>query len=124
MNIEESNTAKALKLVDSGISKAAAAKECGISRQAIDDGLKRRVARQTKSTRRQCSECDALLPVNARADANTCSAKCRTARSRRLAKEKGAAPVPAEVLDPDDERRRRIDAERARLGLPALSRKA
>lgn len=124
MGTEESRVSKAMKLVDGGISKAAAAKECGISRQAIDDGLKRRAAREAKSTRRQCSECDALLPVNARADASTCSAKCRTARSRRLAKEQGAAPVPAAVLDPDADRRRRIDAERARLGLPALSRKA
>lgn len=107
MNTEESNTAKALKLVDSGVSKAEAARQAGISRQAIDDGLKRRAAKEGGKPARCCSECDALLPADARSDATTCSAKCRVKRSRRLKKEKAA------------ERLARIAAERLRLGLPA-----
>jgi len=107
MSTEESSTTKALKLVDSGISKAEAARQAGISRQAIDDGLKRRAAKEGGKPARCCSECDALLPADARSDATTCSPAYRVKRSRRLAKEKAA------------ERLARIAAERLRLGLPA-----
>lgn len=111
MNTEESNTAKALKLVDSGVSKAAAAKECGISRQAIDDGLKRRAAKEGGKPARCCSECNALLPADARSDATTCSLGCRVKRSRRLKKEK-AAERSARIAD----EQRRFELMRA---LPA-----
>jgi len=91
MGTEESRVAKALKLVDSGVSKAEAAKACGISRQAVDDALKRREARAALAEQvRVCSECGNPLPPEARASASTCSTKCRTFKSRRLAKEKAA----------------------------------
>lgn len=120
MGSEESRVAKALKLFDSGVSKAEAAKECGISRQAVDDALKRREARAALAEQaRTCSECSSPLPADARASMTTCSRRCRTAKSRRLAKEKGEVDLLGNPMsDPDAERLARIAAERAKLGLP------
>lgn len=108
MDAEESRTAKALKLVDSGVYPAEAAKACGISRQAVDDALKLRKLRELRAVR-TCSECGGELPADARADAATCSGACRVARVRRLAKEKKAVALA------------KINAERAVLGYPPLS---
>jgi hypothetical protein len=108
MDAEESRTAKALKLVDAGLSPADAAKACDISRQAVDDALKRRKLREAKMVR-TCSECGGELPTDARADASTCSGACRVARARRLAKEKKAEALA------------KINAERAALGYSPLS---
>lgn len=102
-----SKTQEALKMVDSGIPPAIAAKQTGISRQAVDDALKRRAVQADKPVR-QCSECGQWLPKDARVGALTCSNRCRTARARRLAKEKEAR------------RRANINRERAALGLPPL----
>lgn len=85
MSDEESSSRKALKLVDIGLSPAEAAKECGISRQAVDDALKRRKLREAKMVR-TCSECGGELPADVRTDATTCSGACRVARARRLRK--------------------------------------
>ena len=85
MDVEESRTAKALKLVDSGMPSAEAAKDCGISRQAVDDALKRRKLREAKMVR-TCTECGGELPADVRTDATTCSGACRVARARRLRK--------------------------------------
>ena len=107
MEADESSSRKALKLVDSGMSQAEAAKECGITRQAVDDALKRRKVQEAKALGdRACSECGQPLASDARADATTCSGACRVSRSRRLAKEKEAGA------------RASINAERAKLGLP------
>ena len=92
MDAEESRTAKALKLVDVGLSPAEAAKACGISRQAVDDALKRRKLQECKAVR-TCSECGGELPVDVRTDAATCSGACRVARARRLRKKLGVPPV-------------------------------
>jgi hypothetical protein len=108
MDAEESRTAKALKMVDVGLSHAEAAKACGISRQAVDDALKRRKLRECKAVR-TCSECGGELPADARTDATTCSGACRVARARRLAKEKKAEALA------------KINAERAKLGYSPLS---
>lgn len=105
-----SKTQEALKLVDSGMPPAVAAKQTGITRQAVDDALKRRVTQAEKPVR-QCSECGQCLPKDARAGALTCSNRCRTARARRLAKEKEAT------------KRNNINRERASLGLPPLPEK-
>ena len=102
-----SKTQEALRLVDSGIQPAIAAKQTGITRQAVDDALKRRAAKAEKPAR-QCSECGQWLPKDARAGALTCSNRCRTARARRLAKEK------------ETTKRANINRERVALGLPPL----
>ena len=102
-----SKSQEALALVDSGMSPSAAAKVSGVTRQAVDDALRRRKAQAEKPVR-QCSECGATLPATARAGAVTCSGKCRVARLRRLAGEKESAA------------RDRINADRLKLGLAPL----
>ena len=102
-----SKTQEALALVDSGATFAEAAKAAGITRQAICGALSARKLLQAREPR-SCSECGVLLPTNARADAMTCSAKCRVARLRRLLKE-GEAMM-----------RKKIERERLALGLPPL----
>lgn len=104
-----SKSQEAVVLVDSGVSPSAAAKELGISRQAVDDALRRRTARANKPIR-QCSECGATLPPDARMDATTCSTKCRVAKSRRSMREMKANA------------RANINAERLKLGLPPIGR--
>lgn len=133
MGAEESRVAKALKLVDTGVSKAEAAKECGISRQAVDDALKRREARAALAEQaRTCSECGAPLPAGARVSMTTCSRRCRTAKSRRVAKEKAGevdllgnpmTPIDADQFEQARKRgeakaaARALGIERKRLGL-------
>mgnify|MGYP000866640301 CR=1 FL=1 len=102
-----SKSKEALALVDSGVSPSAAAKELGISRQAVDDALRRRKAQANKPMR-QCSECGATLPSDARMGATTCSIKCRVAKSRRCLREMKANS------------RASINAERLKLGLPPI----
>lgn len=102
-----SKTQEAMKLVDSGATVAEAAKETGITRQAIFGALKARKLHQSRAPR-SCSECGAILAATAREDAMTCSGKCRVARSRRLLKE-GEATM-----------REKIERERSALGLPPL----
>jgi hypothetical protein len=108
MDADESRVSRTLKLVDSGMSPSAAAKELGVTRQAVDDALKRRAAKLVEKPERHCSECGATLPATARAGAQTCSGKCRVARSRRLAGEKAS------------DARDRINADRLKLGLPPI----
>ena len=102
-----SKTQEALRLVDSGATVAEAAKETGITRQAICGALKARKLHQTRGPH-SCSECGVILSATVRAGAMTCSGKCRVARSRRLLKE-GEAMM-----------RERIERERLALGLPPL----
>ncbi len=87
-----SKSEQALALVDSGVPPSAAAKATGISRQAVEDAMKRRAAKLQPKPERRCSECGAALPASARAGAMTCSVKCRVARSRRLSVKSEAEP--------------------------------
>lgn len=120
---------KALALVDAGGKISAAARETGVSTQALYLALKREggakqplrpeaqagersaaeAQAKPKAGERFCSECGQALPADARASAKTCSGACRTARQRRVAKEK-----KGEALS-------NINAERAVLGYPPLA---
>lgn len=109
MKIEEPRVAKALKLVDAGLSVAEAAKEIGISAAAVYEAKKLRASWATMPVEeRACSECGAILSADLRPMTKTCSPKCRTARSRRLVKEMGAKA------------REKINRERAALGLAPI----
>lgn len=92
-----SKSQEALAAVDSGMSPSAAAKVTGITRQAVEDALKRRAVKQQPKPQRTCSECGAILPANAREGAMTCSPKCRTARSRRLGPQPKPEPAPVGI---------------------------
>ena len=104
----KSGVAEALALVAGGVSAAAAAKQTGISRSAVSQAIKVREIRNALG--RVCSECGALLLIDARPSALTCSGRCRVIRLRRLKSE-------AEKLELDA-----INRDRTKLGLPPLER--
>ena len=94
-------------LVAEGMSAAAAAKQTGISRSAVSQAIKVRALRKGLGPR-ECSECGATLPAEARPSALTCSGKCRVFRLRRLKRQA------------DKEKGEAINRERAKLGLPPI----
>jgi predicted nucleic acid-binding Zn ribbon protein len=91
----------ALKLVEGGLPVAVAAKQAGVSRQAVY-----LAKAKPKIAGRTCSECSKAIAEDARPEASTCSGACRVKRYRRLAAEKKA------------ERPTRVAEERRKLGLP------
>ena len=109
MEQEKLGVVEALELIAGGMSKAAAAKQAGISRSAVSQAIKVREMRETLG-QRVCSECGAPLPVDARPSALTCSGKCRVIRSRRLKSEAAKLEIDA------------INQDRIKLGLPPLER--
>ena len=102
----KSGVAEALALVAGGVSAAAAAKQTGISRSAVSQAIKVREICNALGRR----ECGALLLIDARPSALTCSGRCRVIRLRRLKSE-------AEKLELDA-----INRDRTKLGLPPLER--
>lgn len=128
--LKMSKMEEALQLVEGGMRQAEAARQAGVSRQALNAALKAQASgnytpRPEPATGRICSECKGPIPDTAQAGAVTCCPACRVKRTRRLKKEGEAGKTePALDLlgnpmsDPDAERLARIAAERALLGLP------
>jgi predicted nucleic acid-binding Zn ribbon protein len=100
INVKESKTAAALRLVAKGFSVADAARKVGISTQAVYEATKPKASKRHLLPGRKCCMCGAALPDSARATAKTCSNRCRqqlSAQRKRVAAERIALGLPPEA---------------------------